>query len=111
IISSTLGAALGGTTRAGQQDLDCSAFKLISPLNSPGGVGRYLESRVSVAAGEHGGPVGSCARAATDVKRIVDTTMHNLSKPWCLRTISLICRTFRAANWRRWIDDYSFAAL
>src|SRR5580704_19003845 len=89
MISSTLGASLGGTTRAGQQGLDCAAFKLISPLNAPGGVGKYLESRVSVAAGEHGVPVDCCARAAADVNRIVNTTMHNASKPWHLRTFSI----------------------
>ena len=39
MISSTLGAPFGGTTRAGQYGLDWAAFRLISPPNFAGGFG------------------------------------------------------------------------
>src|SRR6201989_1204447 len=64
MIRSTLGAPLGGTTRAGQYGFDWLAPRLISPPNFGGGGGRYLPSIVVVAAGEPGVPVAWCARPA-----------------------------------------------
>src|SRR5215472_2681351 len=61
MISTTLGAPLGGTTRAGQWGFDCKALGLISPPNGAGGLGRYLPSMVVVASGEPGAPVVCCA--------------------------------------------------
>src|SRR5215471_13101407 len=61
MINTTLGALLGGTTRAGQYGFDCKALGVISPPNGAGGLGRYLPSIVVVASGEPGAPVVCCA--------------------------------------------------
>src|SRR5512139_56127 len=57
MISSTLGAPLGGTMRSGQYGLDCAAVSLITPPNFGGGGGNCLPSMVVVALGEPGTPV------------------------------------------------------
>src|SRR6478736_760823 len=61
MIRRTLGAPLGGTTRAGQYGFDWLAWRLISPPNFGGGGGRYFPSIVVVALGEPGAPVVCCA--------------------------------------------------
>src|ERR1044071_865807 len=61
MISSTLGAPLGGTTRAGQYGFESFASRLISPWKPGAGLGRYRPSMVVVALGEPGVPVISCA--------------------------------------------------
>src|SRR6476646_8594864 len=63
MIRRTLGAPLGGTTRAGQYGFDWLAPRLISPPNFGGGGGRYFPSIVVVAPGEPGVPVICCAAA------------------------------------------------
>src|SRR6478672_7629913 len=70
MISSTLGAPLGGTTRAGQYGFDWLASRLISPPNFGGGGGRYFPSIVVVALGEPGAPVVCCAIAGTRVSTV-----------------------------------------
>ena len=72
MISSTLGAPLGGTTLGGQYGLESSASRLITPPNFAGGGGRYLPSIVSVALGEPGTPV-ICWAAAGPPARAVRT--------------------------------------
>ena len=57
MISSTLGAPLGGTTVGGQYGFERSASRLMTPPNFAGGGGRYLPSIVVVALGEPGAPV------------------------------------------------------
>ena len=58
MISSTLGAPLGGTTRGGHQGVDCSALRSILPPNgSAAGGGSCLPSMVVVALGEPSSPV------------------------------------------------------
>ena len=57
MISSTLGAPLGGTTRGAHQGFDCAAFSLITPPNFGSGGGSCLPSMVVVALGEPGTPV------------------------------------------------------
>jgi hypothetical protein len=52
MMSRMLGAPLGGTTRAGQADLDWGALSSIRPSNFCGGLGSYLPSMVVVASGE-----------------------------------------------------------
>ena len=69
MISSTLGAPLGGTTRGGQQGFDCAALRSILPPNFGGGGGSCLPSMVVVALGEPGTPVvcgltGACPTVA-----------------------------------------------
>src|SRR5262249_24192914 len=57
MISSTLGAPLGGTTRGAHHGLDWAALRLISPPNFGVGFWRYLPSMVVVALGDPGTPV------------------------------------------------------
>ncbi len=61
-MSSTFGAPLGGTTRAGQYGLESAAVSLITPPNGSGGGGICFPSIVTVVVGEPGVPVISgCA--------------------------------------------------
>src|SRR6516162_2364262 len=57
IMSSTLGAPLGGTTRGGHQGVDSEAFSLITPPNFGSGDGSWLPGIVVVALGDPGTPV------------------------------------------------------
>src|SRR5260370_24867901 len=57
MMSSTLGAPLGGTTCGGQYGLESLALRLMTPPNFGDGFGRYLPSIVVVALGEPGSPV------------------------------------------------------
>ena len=54
MISSTLGAPLGGTMRGAHQGLDCRASSLITPPNFGSGAGSCLPLMVVVALGEPG---------------------------------------------------------
>ena len=57
IMSNTLGAPFGGTTRGGHQGCDFEAFSLITPPNFGSGGGSCFPSIVVVAPGEPGTPV------------------------------------------------------
>ena len=61
MMSSTLGAPFGGTTRGGHHGFDSEAFSLITPPNFGSGGGSCLPSMVVVALGEPGAPVISWA--------------------------------------------------
>src|SRR5215472_13737067 len=61
MISSTLGAPFGGSTRGGQYGFDCAALRSILPPNLNGGCGSCLPSMVVVALAEPGTPVICCA--------------------------------------------------
>src|SRR4029079_1163714 len=67
MMSSTLGAPLGGTTRGGQYGFESRALSLITPPNGIGGAGICFPSIVTVALGEPGVPV--ICWAAADVRR------------------------------------------
>src|SRR5262245_33872298 len=54
MISSTLGAPFGGTTRGGHHGLDREALRLITPPKFGGGFGRYRPSMVAVPLGDPG---------------------------------------------------------
>ena len=56
MISSTLGAPFGGTTRGGHQGVDAVAASLITPPNLIGGGGSCFPSSVTVALGEPSTP-------------------------------------------------------
>src|SRR6185436_16615634 len=58
MISSTLGAPFGGTTRGAHHGVDSDAFCLITPPNFGLGIGTCFPSRVVVAPGEPG--AGDC---------------------------------------------------
>ena len=85
MISSTLGAPLGGTTRGGHQAFDSEAFSLITPPNSGSGGGRCFPLMVVVALGEPNTPVTCWAAAAAGKK--ARATNNN---PMMLFGISLI---------------------
>src|ERR1700747_642872 len=97
MIRSTLGAPLGGTTRAGQDGFDWLAWRLISPPKFGGGGGRYFPSIVVVAPGEPGVPVICCADAgrpelvatATEAssasQMLLVALMVRSSRSYCLR--------------------------
>ena len=57
MMSSTLGAPFGGTTRGGHQAFDSEAFSLITPPNFGSGGGSCFPLMVVVAPGEPGTPV------------------------------------------------------
>ena len=57
MMSSTLGAPFGGTTRGGHQGFDSEAFSLITPPNFGSGGGSCFPLMVVVAPGEPGTPV------------------------------------------------------
>src|SRR4249920_2577206 len=60
MMSSTLGAPLGGTTRGGHQVFDPWRVSLITPPNFGGGGGSCFPSIVVVALAEPGTPVVFC---------------------------------------------------
>ena len=62
MMSNTLGAPLGGTTRGAHQGVDSEAFSLITPPNFGSGGGSCFPSIVVVAPGEPGAAAGNCAR-------------------------------------------------
>src|SRR5258708_25615283 len=64
IMSSTLGALLGGTTRGAHQGFDWAAFSLITPPNFGSGGGSCFPSMVVVALGDPGTPVICCCAIA-----------------------------------------------
>src|SRR4029453_16462382 len=64
MISSAFGAPAGGTTFGGQDGLDWSASRLMTPPNGAGGGGTYFPSMVVGALGEPGVPVVCWALAA-----------------------------------------------
>ncbi len=71
MISSTLGAPLGGTMRGAHQGLDCSASFLMTPPNfGSGGSSCFLQT-VVVAPGEPGVPVTCWARAGRTANEAV----------------------------------------
>src|ERR1700740_1973235 len=70
MISSTLGALLGGTTVAGQYGVESLAPRPILPPNGGGGDGRYSPSMVVVALGDPGAPLICCDIAEEPAKVI-----------------------------------------
>src|SRR5262245_18050519 len=69
MISRTLGAPLGGTTRGGQEGLESAALRSILPSNFGGGGGSCFPSMVVVAPGEPGTPMTSPGRAGAETRR------------------------------------------
>ena len=61
MMSSTLGAPLGGTIRGGHQGFESTALLLITPPNFGAGAGSCFPSIVVVALGEPNSPVTCCA--------------------------------------------------
>src|SRR5215468_8776309 len=70
MISRTLGACLGGTTRGAHQGFDCRASFLITPPNFGSGAGSCFPLIVVVAPGEPGVPVVWISARIEDVTAI-----------------------------------------
>src|SRR6266404_30223 len=95
MMSSTLGAPLGGTMRGGHQGLESLALSLITPPNFGGGGGSCFPSSVVVALGEPGEPVTCCAAATGATvasKNIRETTAGWPTNTKPSFTISLLIR-------------------
>src|ERR1700693_6173437 len=84
MMSSTLGAPLGGTTRGGHQGLESLAVSSITPPNSGGGGGSCFPSIVVVALGEPGTPVVSWAIAGTAPTRARAVDVSSMRSVWCI---------------------------
>src|SRR5512147_2192138 len=79
MMSSTLGAPFGGTTRGGHQAFDSEAFSLITPPNFGSGGGICFPLIVVVAPGEPGVPVicWACAVIAA-IAQNADRARHRI---------------------------------
>ena len=88
MISSTLGAPFGGTTRGAHQAFDSEAFSLITPPNFGSGGGSCLPSRVVVALGEPSTPVTCWAEAEPKHEATATTDVNNLNM-WRAFIVSL----------------------
>ena len=75
MISSTLGAPLGGTMRGGQYDFESLASSLITPPNFIGGGGICFPSIVVVALGEPGVPVVCICAWAEDASAMTEASV------------------------------------
>ncbi len=88
MMSRTLGAPLGGTTRGGHHGLDSVAFSLITPPNFGSGGGSCFPLMVVVALGEPGSPVTTGAG-------------------YCVAGVALVAagtRRPRRSNWAATVD-------
>src|SRR5271157_3003080 len=74
MMSRTLGAPLGGTTRGGHHVLESVAFSLITPPNGGGGAGIWFPLIVVVALGSPNVPVTTCAEALPPASKKPETT-------------------------------------
>ena len=76
MISSTLGAFFGGTTRGGHHGVDSEALSLITPPNFGSGGGNCLPLMVVVALAEPSTPVTCCAEANPMKPMVAITGQH-----------------------------------
>src|SRR5262245_20693654 len=108
MMSSTLGAPLGGTTVGGQYAFESLTFSLITPPNFGGGGASCLPSIVVVAPGEPGMPVTCCATSGADARRAhartsafrwskIHLSMMNCRRG-CIRSRDLLSQHFRTAT-------------
>src|SRR5215510_15043629 len=77
MMSSTLGASLGGMTRGAHQGFDSSAASLITPPNFGSGGGSCFPSSWMVALGEPGSPVMCCAIVGAVPSRALASVIQN----------------------------------
>ena len=92
MMSSTLGAPFGGTTRGAHHACDSEAFSLITPPNFGSGGGSCLPSIVAVALGEPGVPVFCCAKLYAGAPRINAAPIASWCKAAFLRCKFADCR-------------------
>src|SRR5512137_1735593 len=87
MISSTLGAPLGGTTRGAHHGVDSEALVLITPPNFGSGSGSCLPPVVVVAWGEPGVPVVcwawvDAAQASTTARSALRRSLLSVFMEW-----------------------------
>src|SRR5512143_3763826 len=75
MMSSTLGAPFGGTTRGAHQAFDSEAFSLITPPNFGSGGGSCFPLIVVVAPGEPGTPI-TCWAVAVAAQAVPSATLN-----------------------------------
>src|SRR5882672_1252897 len=91
MISSTLGAPLGGTTRGGHQGLESLALSLITPPNFGGGGGSCFPPIVVVALGEPKTPVTCCAAAGAAASLTASRIATTATMPISLGLRFMLC--------------------
>src|SRR5437899_6826642 len=79
MMSNTLGAPFGGTTRGAHQAFDSEAFSLITPPNFGSGRGSCLPSSVVVAVGAPRTPLTCCAEADPRHEATANTHINKLN--------------------------------
>src|SRR5262245_48150101 len=84
MISNTLGAPWGGTTRGAHQYFDCSASSSITPPNVGSGGGSCLPSIVVVALGDPDVPVTCCAMTGAAVSMTATMRVRIVGKTPCV---------------------------
>jgi hypothetical protein len=80
MISSTLGAPFGGTTRGAHHGFDCRAPSLITPPNFGSGGGSCLPSIVAVALGEPRVTLTCCAETADIVAQVTRKVSDSVAR-------------------------------
>src|SRR5271155_4465768 len=103
MMSSTLGAPLGGTTRGGQYGFEFLALSLITPPNFIGGGGICFPSIVTVALGEPGTPVILlCPLAAGTVAMTAAAIIQHRTSclvPFILSSLSSSSLVYLSSQW------------
>src|SRR3954468_20190206 len=91
MMSNTLGAPLGGTTRGAHQGFDSDAFSSITPPNFGSGGGSCLPSSVIVAPGEPRTLFTCWATLGDEFEPIAihDTTSATIRPTTCMQRLSL----------------------
>src|ERR1700758_2413658 len=89
MMSSTLGAPFGGTTRGGHHAFDSDAFSLITPPNAGSGGGSCLPVIVVVASGEPGTPVTCWAGAEPQPRARRHVPVNRLRLIFMAKTLPL----------------------
>src|SRR5277367_3304670 len=85
MMSSTLGAPLGGTTRGGHQGFESAAVSLMVPPNFGGGGGSCLPSMVVVVApAEPNTPLTSWAEAGAGAATVAANSASEPSQRLCV---------------------------
>src|SRR6476660_6203145 len=103
MMSNTLGAPFGGTTRGGHHGFDSEAFSLMTPPNFGSGGGSCFPSIVVVALGEPGSPVVWTCDWTEGVPEATTTARSPQIRKCCGVFIGNLCRPL--GRRKRWIQD------
>jgi hypothetical protein len=98
MMSNTLGAPFGGTTRGVHQGVDSEAFSLITPPNFGSGGGSCFPSSVVVALGEPGAPVICCVWAAVTAIAKNAVPVSSLRRACHILTLNIVIAPICSGN-------------